>query len=119
MVFLKMPLLLPSIIHSKARLHQPLVLFQSSLAQSSLPILRAVVAESKTKILLLCFLYPPHILFDGPPSVGPQILDFTNHIPGYCSEPEDCRQLILKCISDGTEAATHSLKNIILTESPR
>lgn len=64
----------------------PLVILQSSLAQSCLPILRHVVNDPKSSFnLLFCLLYPPSSLADD--NISPDTLeihDWLDHVPGYC-----------------------------------
>lgn len=64
----------------------PLVILQSSLAQSSLPILRHVVNnDPKASFnLLFCLLYPPSSLADNISSDTLEIHDWLGHVPGYC-----------------------------------
>jgi len=100
-----MVLLLPSIIDNPPRLHQYL-LFQSSAAQSSLPILRRLIFNSINarhgQTLLFCLLYPPASLVDSSTSlVLPgklQVLDRIGNVPGYSDDWSDPRDQILSVI---------------------
>ena len=64
----------------------PLVILQSSLAQSCLPILRHVVNDPKPSSfnLLFCLLYPPSSLVDDISPDTLEIHDWLDHVPGYC-----------------------------------
>lgn len=93
-----MPLLLPSILSNAARTQQPFILLQSSLAQSCLSVLRNIIAQSRSKVLLFCFLYPPSALLADDIATSTEqleVFDLTDRIPGYSDEPADCRQYIL------------------------
>lgn len=112
----KMALLLPSIISSTSRPQQPLLILQSSLVQSSLPILRSILASASTstrkvkpQTLLFCFLFPPSSLlpsasFTSAESHSVQVFDRTACIPGYDDEYVDPTVSIL----DAVKAGTHS-----------
>lgn len=69
----------------------PLVILQSSLAQSCLPILRHVVNDPKPTsfTLLFCLLYPPSSLADNISPDTLEIHDWLDHVPGYCDAPSD------------------------------
>ena len=72
-------------------LSQPLLLLQSSAAQTCLPVLRAVVQQTAERareaLVLFCFLYPPSSFLDparltqGDERV--RIVDRTSNVPGY------------------------------------
>lgn len=65
----------------------PLVILQSSLAQSCLPILRHLVNNAKPSSsfnLLFCLLYPPSSLADDISSDSLEIHDWLDRVPGYC-----------------------------------
>ena len=62
----------------------PLVILQSSLAQSCLPILRHVVNDPKPSFnLLFCLLYPPSSLVDNISSDIIEVHDWLDRVPGY------------------------------------
>ena len=65
----------------------PLVILQSSLAQSCLPILRHLVNNPKpssSSNLLFCLLYPPSSLAENNSPDTLEIHDWLDHVPGYC-----------------------------------
>ena len=65
----------------------PLVILQSSLAQSCLPILRHLINNAKPSSsfnLLFCLLYPPSSLADDISSDTLEIHDWLDRVPGYC-----------------------------------
>ena len=73
----------------------PLVILQSSLAQSCLPILRHLVNNPKPPSsfnLLFCLLYPPSSLADNISPETLEVHDWLDHVPGYCeasNKPSD------------------------------
>ena len=68
----------------------PLIIFQSSLAQTCLPILCHVVNDPKSSFnLLFCLLYPPSRLVDDVSSDTLEIHDWLDHVPGYCDASND------------------------------
>ena len=79
-------LLLPSILKNESHRH-PLLVLQSSLAQSSLPILTSILAQelsvkgSTRHKLLFCLLYQPSSLTEATTST--EVHDWTDRIPGY------------------------------------
>lgn len=79
-------LLLPSILKNESHRH-PLLVLQSSLAQSSLPILTNILAQepsvkgSTRHNLLFCLLYQPSGLTEATTST--EVHDWTDRIPGY------------------------------------
>ncbi|KAI0778133.1 hypothetical protein BD413DRAFT_667505 [Trametes elegans] len=83
-----MPSLLSSAIAHPAR-NQHLLLLQSSIAQTCLPILREVVQQASERAremtVLFCLLYPPSSFVDGShaDSNRVQIVDRTYGVPGY------------------------------------
>ncbi|KAJ3520894.1 hypothetical protein NM688_g9093 [Phlebia brevispora] len=96
-----MPLLLPSIIANAGRVQQPFVLLQSSLAQSCIPVLRSIISESKTRVILFTFLHHPSFLLDPQKCAHVQVLDLTDRVPGYSSGAE-CRQTVLRMLREST-----------------
>ncbi|KAH7915809.1 hypothetical protein BJ138DRAFT_877442 [Hygrophoropsis aurantiaca] len=95
-----------------SRSHQPLVILQSSNAQTSVPILRKVIssATSSSATLLFTFLYPPSSLVDGRTSPSLQVFDYTGHVPGYDTAWIDPRDEILATV---TSAAAGSITVIL------
>ena len=70
----------------------PLVILQSSLAQSCLPILRHLVNSPKPSSsfsLLFCLLYPPSSLADNISVETLEIYDWLDHVPGYREPSSD------------------------------
>lgn len=99
--------LLPSIVAdpSGSRPHQPLILVQSSTAQTCLPVLRSLIQPAKrpAQTLLFCFLYPPASLIAGWPNTSNsslKVFDYTEQIPGY-DETQDSRDEILAAVRSG------------------
>ncbi|KAG1757528.1 hypothetical protein EDB19DRAFT_1657786 [Suillus lakei] len=74
--------------------HQPLIILQSSSAQTCYPILRNLISNFRpaTQTLLFCFLHPPSSLTNIDEAPNITTFDFTGRIPGYddpwCS-PQD------------------------------
>ena len=82
----------------------PLVILQSSLAQSCLPILRHLVNEpkpSKSFNLLLCLLYPPSSLADNISLDTLEIHDWLDRVPGYCETSNTLSDDLLDIIKKG------------------
>ncbi|KAI0374221.1 hypothetical protein BV20DRAFT_1011008, partial [Pilatotrama ljubarskyi] len=83
-----MPSLLSSAIAQTSR-NQPLLLLQSSSAQTCLPVLRAILrgASERTRetTILFCFLYPLSSFLDSSrsPPENVRVVDRTAHVPGY------------------------------------
>ncbi|KIM48155.1 hypothetical protein M413DRAFT_62641 [Hebeloma cylindrosporum] len=75
--------LLASILADESHRH-PLLVLQSSLAQTSLPILRHLLSHQPSrKTLLFSFLYPPSSLVDIDESDSLEIYDWIDRVPGY------------------------------------
>ena len=98
-----MPLLLPSIIANSGRVQQPFVLVQSSIAQTCLPILRTLISESKTDVLLFSFLHRPSLLVDKVKGTHVQVHDLTDRIPGYSDTFKACKKDVLQALRDGKQ----------------
>lgn len=83
---------LSSLLDDKRKTQSPLVLLQSSAAQSAIPILRGIIdAQQKNSLILVCTLHDPTDLL-GLKSTSREsttILDWTSEVPGYCNEPID------------------------------
>lgn len=79
--------LLSSIISNPTGLkpHQPLIILQSSSAQTCYPILRNLISNFRqaTQTLLFCFLHPPSNLTNVDEAPNITTFDFTGRIPGY------------------------------------
>ena len=88
-----MPSLLSSIVAPSPR-GPPLVLLQSSAAQTCLPVLRAMAAQARGAVVLLCLLYPPASILGGPARPRPlpdrvRVVDRTANVPGYDPDAPD------------------------------
>ena len=84
---------------SSSRPHQPLILVQSSVSQTCLPVLRSLIRPSKrpAQTLLFCFLYPPASLIAGwPNSSGDSLkaFDYTEQVPGYDEIHNSCNEIL-------------------------
>ena len=71
--------LLHSILHADPKRH-PLLILQSSLAQSSLPILRSLLVENSRRIILFSLLYPPS---DAVLPESVVVHNWLHRVPGY------------------------------------
>lgn len=124
-VGLKMSLHLPSIISNSFRPHYPFLILESSLVQSCLPILRAIVAQkgSKGHTLLFCLLHPPSSLVDDPAlqSENLKVFDRTHCVPEYDDDYVDPRDFILDAVKAGeqTMAELAITRSFTLTSHPR
>jgi hypothetical protein len=61
-----------------------LLILQSSLAQSSLPILHSLLVGDEKKQrrnVLFCLLYPPNVLID--PTASDEVYNWLDRVPGY------------------------------------
>lgn len=77
--------LFDSVLHDECKRH-PLLILQSSLAQSSLPILRSLVVEpskNSRRSVLFCLLYPPSIFAESSSLDFVDIHDWLDKVPGY------------------------------------
>lgn len=97
-------LLFPTI--ASRELHYPLILLQSSAAQSSLPLLQKFIENSKAftgRSLLFCLLYSPHSVGDGLGLTGENldVFDCTRNIPGYNNPEADSRKEIRNAVRAG------------------
>jgi len=87
--------LIGTIISGLSRPHFPLILLESSLLQSCLPVLRAFVddrEDATNSVLLFCLLYPPSAFA---PREGLDVVDRTARVPGYSETPSDLAESIL------------------------
>ena len=74
-----------SVLQDEAKRH-PLLILQSSLAQSSLPILRSLIVDSSKnsgRNVLFCLLYPPSIFVESSSLDFVDIHDWLDKVPGY------------------------------------
>jgi len=78
---------------------QHLLLLQSSISQSSLPLLRHVIAHrNSVKKLLFCFLYSPSSLVGNPTASNVQVHDYLDNVPGFTNPWSDPFSEILKIV---------------------
>ena len=100
--------LLREYVSGPPRAYRPLLLIQSSVAQSGIPLLRHVVAESSkdqlsTQCLLFCLLYVPSDLVErNSASDRITVYDWLEFVPGYGDTSYDVKKLILQAIQEGT-----------------
>ncbi|KAF8832396.1 hypothetical protein HHX47_DHR1001451 [Lentinula edodes] len=80
--------------------NQNLLLLQSSIPQSSLPLLRHVIAQNAgqkgaVKKFLFCFLHPPSSLIKNAAESNVQVYDYLDRIPGYNDAwSESCPEIL-------------------------
>jgi len=77
--------LLPDVLEDFHHEH-PLLVLQSSTAQSSLPLLKHILAQKTAKAsryIVFCLLYPPSSLLDDFNSQSVEVHNSLNRIPGY------------------------------------
>lgn len=61
---------------------RPLIILQSSTAQTCIPVLRQITAkQTRAKTVVFCLLYPPSRLVGTNAHVD--VVDLTDHVPGY------------------------------------
>ncbi|GLB36199.1 putative elongator subunit Iki1 [Lyophyllum shimeji] len=102
--------LLSPIINDPPRLHQPLLLLQSSIAQSSLPVLRHVLAQnikarSSNYFLLFSLACPPSpnlLNYAAPVADYIEIFDWVHCVPSYDDNWSDPRAAILSAVERGS-----------------
>lgn len=101
-----MPLLLSTILANRQKSNQPLVLLQSSIAQSALPILREFVnaQAEKSSTILLCALHNPSVILteENLSRGNINVLDWTSYVPGYEDVDSDAN-LKLNLVKQATE----------------
>jgi elongator complex protein 5 len=98
-------MLLPLLLN-ETRQDQPFVLLQSTVAQSSLPFLRALCKRPSTHTIVYSFLYGPSTFSDSStPEV--EVQDWTGDIPGY-SDPRDISIELSATIKDGVSRQTNT-----------
>ena len=99
--------LIATIISGLSRPHLPLVVLESSLVQSCLPVLRAFVndRDATAHVLIICLLYPPSAFADDSTSREGRlhVVDRTAQVPGYCetSSSLDLVESILNSVKQG------------------
>lgn len=82
--------------------NQQFVLLQSSVPQSSLPLLRHLIARGNSvKKLLFCFLHSPPSLVADSAASNVQVHDYLDNVPGYTNSWSDPFPRILKDVEAG------------------
>lgn len=97
------PMTLLSNIVSESRPWHPLLLVQSSAAQSGLPILRKIVESSEHTTLLFCLLYLPSNFVEKTASQGgkTEVFNYLGNVPGYNNSYSDLREDISTAVRSG------------------
>ncbi|KAI9508764.1 hypothetical protein F5148DRAFT_1283615 [Russula earlei] len=105
---MRMSRLIPTVISGASHPHFPLIVLESSLVQSCLPVLRALVSnrDATTDVLLFCLLYPPSTLAGDLPRKGLSIVDRTAEVPGYSDTAADHADTILNGVRQGGNTNT-------------
>ena len=105
----EMSRLIGTIISGVSRPHFPLIILESSLVQSSLPVLRAFANDrgATTYVLLYSLLYPPSTLVENLSREGLSVVDRTTEVPGYSDTCPDLPEFILNKARQGV---THHLR---------
>ncbi|KAI0348002.1 hypothetical protein BDW22DRAFT_1350132 [Trametopsis cervina] len=106
--------LLPSIVSNSTRPAQPLLLLQSSVAQSALPILRDLIAKSRGNVLLICYLYPHTVFSAGHDQHNVDVIDCTEYVLGYHSKETPWKARVLSSLQglDPTQPVTVVIDSI-------
>ncbi|KAM6498158.1 hypothetical protein JOM56_006106 [Amanita muscaria] len=97
--------LLREYTYGTLRSHHPLLLIQSSIAQSGVPLLRHIItgnnARQPTTSLVFCLLYRPsdlmeeNVLYDHI-----KVYDWLGFVPGYNDSPFDVKDQILQAVRE-------------------
>ncbi|KAK2461877.1 hypothetical protein APHAL10511_006340 [Amanita phalloides] len=104
--FLTAMALLREYANGPPRSHRPLLLVQSSVAQSGVPLLRHIIAESdkvqfSAQSLVFCLLNRPSDLVKKNTSSDRTIFyDWLDYVPGYTETPYNARERILQAIRE-------------------
>lgn len=93
---------LPAILRGIQASSHPFIVLESSASQSSLPILRAVLSQTQTRIVLCNLLYPLKFLVDDINNESLQVIDWSEDIAGYKDVDSDFSQRALSAIKTGT-----------------
>jgi elongator complex protein 5 len=107
--------LIATIISGLSRPHFPLIVLESSLVQSCLPVLRAFVndRDATTHVLIFCLLYPPSAFAFADDSStreggGLHVIDRTAQVPGYSeTSSPDVAKSILNSVKQGAASIVH------------
>ncbi|KAK7463631.1 hypothetical protein VKT23_005570 [Stygiomarasmius scandens] len=95
-----------SVLHSNLEFPGPkqhLLLFQSSVAQSSLSLIRHILNVNNSKgkkSLLFCFLHAPANLVSKAASQNTEVYDYLDRIPGYVDDNSELCSKILSVIKE-------------------
>lgn len=98
--------LLTSTTASGSRTRPSLLLLQSSVAQTCLPVLHNLIdqaaRDAKSSALLFCFLYSPSTLYTSDEkSTRLQIQDLTDNVPGYSEHYREPEEVLLDSVKSG------------------
>jgi elongator complex protein 5 len=100
-----MSLVVPAVISNASRPSHPFVVLESSVTQSCLPVLNAILQYDKPKgqTLVFCFLHAPSSLVDPARAKNDQLqfFDKTDSIPGYSDNWINPEQFILDTVKSG------------------
>lgn len=106
--------LIATIISGLSRPHFPLIVLESSLVQSCLPVLRAFVndRDATTHVLIFCLLYPPSAFApadDTSTREGLHVIDRTAQVPGYSeTSSPDVAKSFLNSVKQGAASIVHT-----------
>jgi elongator complex protein 5 len=87
-----------SLFREPRRRQQPFLLLQSSIAQSSVGIIRQLLADATGHALLFCLLHSSLLSLQAP---HVQTYDLLDNIPGYNDNHIDTRQRIQAAVENG------------------
>lgn len=114
-----------TIVSGESHPHFPFVVLQSSLVQSSLPVLRAFVnkRDAVSSVLLFSLLYPPLTLVDSPgerSGEGLHIVDMRAEVPGYSETRPDPLDYFSNRVKQGVMRSSLRCEAVIAdARSPR
>ncbi|RDB29589.1 hypothetical protein Hypma_015473 [Hypsizygus marmoreus] len=120
--------LLSKTIQGSSSSQPPLLLLQSSIAQSTIPLIRQILSHNLKRddgakppghILLFCFVYSPLDLLNG---VSPhpnylEVHDWTDNVPGYTDDWFDPRNAILSLVQSAPAGPIHVIIDSVDTLS--
>jgi elongator complex protein 5 len=90
------------ILSNAIKAQYPLLLLQSSAAQSSLPLLRRIIADTPHHTILCCLLHPPSTLVEDA-ALNIQVFDRTDNVPGYSDTPSDLKETLFGAVQSGMQ----------------
>ena len=98
--------LLREYVLGRPRSHQPLLLIQSSIAQSGVPLLRQIIIESNKQqsctCLTFCLLYrPSDLIEENVLSDRIKVYDWLELASGYAGTFSDTKRQILRAVKAG------------------